>query len=189
MSIFYQTNEPVHIGDVVSVCSDDGSKQQAIIGGMRFDELSGNVAPTLPVVFIRKTTASAEGLNVEEVFMLSPAKISWKNVSLTSRSESTLFYHGSGDEVRIGDIVAGEAGGDEPLTHMQLGVIESFYDPKACLDVAFWREGFWVYIKFVGDTSGMLIDPYGGKNSSLSSGWEDIYYVRRGGVNKVLPSD
>lgn len=182
MSIFYQTNEPVHIGDVVSVRSDDGAKHQAIIGGMRFDDLSGNMAPRLPVVFIKKTTP-AERLNVAKVFMLSPAEISWKNVSLDSHPKSSLFYHGSGDEVRIGDIVAGEAGDGELLTHMRLGVIASFYDPQTCCDVAFWRERFWVHIKFVGEASGMLIDPYGGKNSSLSSAWEDIYYIRRGRAN------
>ena len=133
------------------------------------------------MLIVQSTTPEGNKLKVESATLLVGYEISWDSVQLHSRAHSgKLFYHDSGDEVRIGDIVAFERGKDAPVTHMGLGRVISFYDPNSGFDRVDWCIGLWVNVLVEGSDSIMSIDPFSGCRATYSHAWEDLYYIRRG---------
>lgn len=187
MYIFYQTQEPVYVGDRISVKISDEDVLDATVGGFHFDEDQKNVLPDKPVLIVQSTTQEGDELKVTSATLFVGQKISWDSVKLHSRTNSEkLFYHDSGDEVRIGDIVAVECGSDAPITHMGIGRIVSFYDPNSGFDKVDWRMGLWVCVLLEGSDCIMTIDPFGGYRATHSDAWEDLYYVRRGNEHENI---
>lgn len=181
MYIFYQTEEPVYVGDRISVKMENGDVLDATIGGFHFEEDLKNTSPSNPVLIVQSTVPDGDKLKVTSATLFVGHEISWDSVRLHSRAHSgKLFYYDSGDEVRIGDIVAVEVGNDAPLTHMSVGRIDSFYDPNSGFFKLDWEGGFLVNVLLEGDDCIMSMDPYGGHRSTYSAGWEDLYYIRRG---------
>ncbi|MCR5183483.1 MAG: hypothetical protein K6B46_02135 [Opitutales bacterium] len=174
MYIFYNTHNPVIVGDNVYVELSNGEIVNAQIGGYHFETANGNTPINSPKVIIQATDVVDGKIKVVEATLLQPIKISWDSVKLQSRAKSgLLFYHESGDEVQIGDIVAFEAALEKPIANMSLGRIDSFYDPVCGLDKFNWEPGFWVNIR---DEENLImsIDPL-----ENSPAWENIYYIRR----------
>ena len=181
MYIFYQTQEPAYVGDCVSVKISNGDFLDATLGGFHFDEDQKNTLPVGPVLIVQSTAPDGDKLKVTSATLFIGYKIPWDSVQLRSRSISgRLFYHDSGDEVRIGDVVAFERGKDAPITHMGLGRVVSFHNPNTGFDTVDWRKGFWVNVLVEGRDSIMSVDPFSGNRSTYSHAWEDLYYIRRG---------
>lgn len=181
MYIFYQTQEPAYVGDLILVRTSEGEVLDATLGGFHFDEAQKNILPNNPVLIVQSIAPDGDKLKVTSATLFVGYKVSWDSVQLRTRPLSgKLFYHDSGDEVRIGDIVAFECGEEAPVTHMGLGRVVSFYDPNSGLDKLDWGKGFWVNVLMEGRDSIMSIDPFSGPRSTHSHAWEDLYYIRRG---------
>ena len=92
-------------------------------------------------------------------------------VEMSAMDESeTTFHYITGESVQLGDIVLESEGLDEER-------VDQIFEPWS--DEA---DGFMCY-----ETGGILLEPSSALVEPGSAGWEDLVFVRRGGLDAFKP--